>query len=166
VPPFCLFMYVAGRGGQQFFTCCPAGYIAFIWSHVTTIQPIMFGVHPCYITNTFIQRGWAKYCDLSVARRSIIWRGDWLFVAVIRFNKSVQSLLAKIPNRLLKTQQSEPCLLLCSFEFLFKNLKCTCVSRYFETKNWFQKCACSHIICTSYLQLTYNVLFSPGCREN
>jgi hypothetical protein len=48
VPPFCLFMYAAGRGGQQIFTCCPAGYIAFIWSHVTTNQPITFGVHPCY----------------------------------------------------------------------------------------------------------------------
>jgi hypothetical protein len=54
VPPFCLFMYVAGRGGQQFFTCCPAGYIAFIWSHVTTNQPITFGVHPIYITKVII----------------------------------------------------------------------------------------------------------------
>jgi hypothetical protein len=27
-----------------------AGYIAFIWSHVATNQPIMFGVHPSYIT--------------------------------------------------------------------------------------------------------------------
>ena len=39
-------MYVIGRVGQQFFTCFPAGYIAFISSHVTTNQSITFGVHP------------------------------------------------------------------------------------------------------------------------
>jgi hypothetical protein len=61
VPPFCLFMYVASRGGQQFFTCCPAGYIAFIWSHVTTNQPITFGVHASYFTISIIQ--WSSIYD-------------------------------------------------------------------------------------------------------
>jgi hypothetical protein len=27
---YILHLYVAGRGGQKFFTCCPAGCIAFI----------------------------------------------------------------------------------------------------------------------------------------
>jgi hypothetical protein len=69
VPPFCLFMYVAGRGGQQFFTCCPAGYIAFIWSHGTTNQPITFGVHPSYIT-TSIKYPSTQLCCLHFL---IIW---------------------------------------------------------------------------------------------
>jgi hypothetical protein len=65
VPPFCLFMYVAGRGGQQFFTCCPAGNIAFISSHVTTNQPITFGVHPSFITRRY---------ELIVDRNATTWK--------------------------------------------------------------------------------------------
>ena len=30
--------------GQQFFTCCPAGYIAFIYSHAIWNQPTTFSV--------------------------------------------------------------------------------------------------------------------------
>jgi hypothetical protein len=49
-PAICfIFMYVAGRGGrgQQLLTCCAARYnIRFIKIHMTTNQPITFGVHP------------------------------------------------------------------------------------------------------------------------
>ena len=67
VPPFCLFMYLAGRGGQQFFTCCTAGYIAFIRSHVTTNQPITFSVHPSYITMWFVSGEQINYLPMPKA---------------------------------------------------------------------------------------------------